>query len=78
MTRPLLGNFVLEALLGMERPSIFEYLEKCDSRNLQATCLNVCQWSDVLCSGIKIPFVEMDLEQAAPFRLWGHNHGYPS
>lgn len=77
MTRPLLGNFVLEALLGMERPSIFEYVDKSDSRSLQATCLQVCQWSDVLCSEVKIPLIEMDPLQAAPVRLWGPNYGYP-
>ena len=74
---PMLGNIFLDQLLGLqqngERINVLSYLTQSETRALDATCFDVCLWTEIHArKWLQIPMVESDVEKAAWYRLWGH------
>ena len=74
---PMLGNIFLDQLLGLqqngERINVLSYLTQSETRALDATCFDVCLWTEIHArKWLQILMVESDVEKAAWYRLWGH------
>ena len=56
-----------------ERINVLSYLTQSETRALDATCFDVCLWTEIHArKWLQIPMVESDVEKAAWYRLWGH------
>ena len=52
--------------------SFFSYLTESETKALDATCYDVCLWTEIhFPKWLRIPMVESDAEKAAWYRLWG-------
>lgn len=72
----MLGNVFLDQLLGLqrdgERIGFFSYLTESETKALDATCYDICLWTEIhFPKWLRIPMVESDAEKAAWYRLWG-------